>query len=143
MDCDMVNARPCRHAPTYCPKLRELCIDGKLLYCFAPQAGNEHDVLKAFHDAGWPRQILNPLPEGRPLPGAESSPNRGKKPQPGSHEERGYAKRLSDTARALNLALEAKFIRFSTAIVDGQHTIRWDFVDRPRKRKPRGRSRGR
>lgn len=74
--------------PRYDPDTGELAVGGTVIQ-FATQAGNLQAVLKRLELLGWPRAIVNPLPQA----GGDAR------------------KRLSDAARALNRRC-APHIRF-------------------------------
>jgi hypothetical protein len=139
LDCDRVKGRRCRHAPVYYSKIREIWYGGEFGQRYAMRAKNLHGVLAAFEREGWPRQIDDPLPTAGAPPEAPSAPIGAGKPREASDsEQRGYGKRLSDTAVALNVIAEAHSIHYCTTAAGGQRKIRWDFIDPPRERGKRG-----
>ena len=115
--CRVHRGQPCPHRPRMPRYDREQCelwLGDELIHRFAPQAVNEIAVVTALEDQGWPDWIDDPL---------------------GNLADPGFAKRLHDTTSALNRMQEIQRIRFSSTAVDRK--IRWELIERARKRRPR------
>ncbi|MBX7167977.1 MAG: hypothetical protein K1X74_16705 [Pirellulales bacterium] len=97
-------SRRVQRRPHYNCELRELWCVGQLIKRFREPAENQHRVLAAFEEEGWPLRIDDPLPQ---------APNISPRA------------RLADTIKSLNRKHEVQLVRF---FGDGRgEGVRWEF----------------
>jgi hypothetical protein len=121
--CRLDQGMPCScrlPLPKFNKDTRELYLGDAFIHRFSTQASNQIAVLTAFQDAGWPREIPDPL---------------------GNPRDRGFGKRLHDTSYGLSRVQKLRLIRFSSTACDRK--IRWDLTALAVKKYGRGKNGGR
>ncbi len=103
--CDVVQGRTCPHLPQYNPVTRELFCDGVFVRRFAAQAKKQSDIIKMFHELGWPRWIEDPH---------------------GDRDKPGFERNLHGEVGKLNSCQETRMIRYSCLGKD--RIVFWNFI---------------